>query len=222
MNAKDFKQKITSPLLWGNLLAMVLVVVALVLGVRWWLQLYTHHGQGIEVPDLYGMDYATARERLADKDLVLIVNDSAYDKRLSAGSIMVQQPVKGARVKQGRIIYVTINSLTLSRVAIPDLVDNSSYREAQAKLQSLGFRVGPPRLIEGEKDWVYGIQHEGHNLITGDMVAQESTLTLVIGSGFSDDYMEDSLMVTPFMSTETEEGDEVDTFLEVADEDEMQ
>ncbi|MBQ9667225.1 MAG: PASTA domain-containing protein [Prevotella sp.] len=213
------KRKITSPLIWGNLLAMLLVVVGLFLGLRWWLSAYTHHGESVEVPDLYGMDLSTASERLKAEGLTILVADSAYNKKLAAGSIMVQQPVKGARVKEGRVIYVTINSLTLSKVEIPDLIDNSSYREARAKLQAMGFRVGEPRLIEGEKDWVYGIQHEGHNLIAGDMVARESLLTLVIGSGISteeEDMMTDSLVLSGFMSSGIE-ADDVDDFLEVTE-----
>ena len=220
MNVKEFKRKITSSLIWGNLLAMALVVVALFLGLRWWLAVYTHHGDSVEVPDVYGMDLSTAQERLKAEGLSLLVTDSAYSKKLPAGSVMLQQPAKGARVKEGRVVYVTINSTTLSKLAIPDLIDNSSFREARAKLQAMGFRVGEPRLIEGEKDWVYGIQHEGHNLIAGDMVAREALLTLVIGSGYSteeEDLMTDSIVLSGFMSS-GEEADEVDDFLEVTDE----
>jgi len=223
MNAKELKRKLTSPLIWGNLLAMLLIVVALIVGLRWWLSVYTHHGESIEVPDLYGMDFSTASERLKAEGLFLLVSDSAYNKKLPAGSILVQLPVKGAKVKEGRVVYVTVNSLTLSKAEIPDLIDNSSYREARAKLIALGFRVGEPRLIEGEKDWVYGIQHQGHNLVAGDHVARESLLTLVIGSGNGeeDEYIfADSLGMSGFMSTDAE-ADEVDDFLEVTEE-EMQ
>jgi len=207
MNFKEFKRKLTAPLLWGNLLAMAVVIVLLVLGLHWWLLCYTNHGESVAVPDLYGMDCPTATERLEAEGLLLIVNDSAYDKRLPAGSIVQQQPQQGARVKTGRIIYVTLNSLTLSRVAIPDLVDNSSFREAQAKLQAMGFQMAPPRLIEGEKDWVYGIQQDGRNLQAGDMVARESRLTLVVGNGLNyDDYSYENDSIAPLMSVdETEE-----------------
>ena len=91
-------------------------------------------------------------------------------------------------MKEGRIIYVTINSLTIPRVSIPDRIDNSSYREAKARLEALEFRVLQPRLIDGEKDWVYGIQWEGRNVRTGDLVARGSQLVLVIGKGFFNDY----------------------------------
>lgn len=222
MNAKEFRQKLTSPLLWGNLLAMALVVVALIFGLIWWLSIYTHHNKTVEVPDLYGMDYSTAIERLKAEGLQLIANDSAYNKKLPAGSVLAQLPAKGATVKEVRTIYVTINSLTLSRLEIPDLIDNSSYREAQAKLQAMGFRLTEPRLIEGERDWVYGIQCNGRNVMAGDMVARESVLTLVIGNGLvADDYetADDSDAMSDFMGADSNEADDVDDFLEVTEED---
>jgi beta-lactam-binding protein with PASTA domain len=131
------------------------------------------------------------------KGLILKANDSTYIKEMPAGCVVLQQPVAGASVKEGRTIYVTINSLTLPRVAIPDLIDNSSYREAQAKLLALDFVVLPPKLVEGEKDWVYGIQCDGRSLRSGDMVAKESHLTLLIGNGLvgeeadMDEYIQD-------------------------------
>lgn len=181
--AKTFFKKFASWYLWLNLLGMVLLLVAAFFGLKWWLASYTHHGEGIEVPDFYKMDYREATDLAEEAGLSLMVNDSTYNKELPAGCIVVQTPAKGMNVKQGRVIYVTINSLTVPRVAIPDLVDNSSYREAQYKLQSLGFRILPPKLIDGEKDWVYGIECDGRELRRGDMVARESQLTLVIGNG---------------------------------------
>ena len=61
MKAKDFFGKFVSAYLWGNLLAMFLVIVALAIGVKYGLAWYTHHGEGIEVPKIEGMSYADAR-----------------------------------------------------------------------------------------------------------------------------------------------------------------
>lgn len=182
-SVKRFSGKFASWHLWLNLLAMLVVVVLLFLGLKWWLNVYTHHGEGIEVPDLVGADYRKAVDLVEAEGLAIEVSDSTYIKEMPAGSIVVQSPAKGMLVKEGRTIYVTINSLTIPRVRIPDLIDNCSYREAQARLQQLEFRMRPPRLIDGEKDWVYGIMLDGRNLHTGDMVARESQLTLVIGNG---------------------------------------
>ncbi|MCR4810296.1 MAG: PASTA domain-containing protein [Prevotella sp.] len=183
MKAKKFFRKFASWHLWLNLLGMVAVVVMAFVGLKWWLLKYTHHGEGIEVPDLYGKNYLEAQEAVAELGLRIEANDSTYIKEMPAGSIVVQSPSKGMNVKEGRIIYVTINSLTIPRVRIPDIVDNCSYREAIARLQALDLHVLPPKLIDGEKDWVYGIKMDGRDIHVGDMVARESQLVLVIGNG---------------------------------------
>ena len=230
MKAKWFFGKFASWHLWLNLLGMVLVLVLLFLGLKWWLSSYTHHGEGIEVPDFYGMDYHKASRLAESNGLVLQVNDSTYIKDMPAGSVVVQMPTKGMNVKEGRVIYVTINSLTVPRVKIPDLIGNSSYRDAQLTLQRLDFHLLPPKLIDGEKDWVYGIECDGRSLHTGDMVARESQLTLVIGNGafnqrhyygdddsFSSEF--DDLPASEEESTGNSNESTEDTFEVVTDED---
>ena len=36
-------------------------------------------------------------------------------------------------------------------------MDNSSLRQAEAKLRALGFKITEPEYISGEKDWVYSL-----------------------------------------------------------------
>lgn len=220
MDIKAFFRKFASWHLWLNLLGMVAVLVLLFFGLKWWLNSYTHHGEGIEVPDFYGMDYRKAIEEADELGLHLVANDSTYIREMRGGCIVVQSPVKGMNVKEGRTIYVTINSLTVPRVRIPDLIDNSSYREAQARLQALDFHILPPKLIDGEKDWVYGIQLGGRNLSAGDMVARESQLTLIIGNGaFGEQY--DEYLDEEYIDETEDNGDDgdglddIDEFVEV-------
>lgn len=197
MTGKKFFKKFASWHLWLNLLGMVAFVVMVFVGLKWWLLKYTHHGEGIEVPDLCGKNYLEAQEAVIDLGLRIEANDSTYIKEMPAGSIVVQSPAKGMNVKEGRIIYVTINSLTIPRVRIPDIVDNCSYREAIARLQALDLRVLQPKLIDGEKDWVYGVKLDGRDLHSGDMVARESQLVLVIGNGSWNDVGDDDYFELP-------------------------
>ena len=214
MNAKIFFGKFKSGYLLGHLLAMVLVVVLFCLGIWYGLRLYTHHGEGIVIPDLSGMNSMQARELLEANELYMVVNDSGYNKRKPAETILAQLPAAGMKVKAGRTIYVTVNSLQSPSIALPDLIDNSSYREAEARLKALGFKLQETKVIEGEKDWVYGIQANGRNLESGDMVSIETPLTLVIGRGMYGE--EDELMDEDDILYD-EEDDEVDDFLEIPD-----
>ena len=186
MNVKEFFGKFASFYLWANLLAMLLVIVLLAVGVKFGLDSYTRHGEGVKVPKLEGMDISKARLIMEDYGLNVMVNDSGYNKHFAANSILAQNPGAGTMVKEGHTVYVTVNSPSSPSFAIPDVVDNSSYREAEAKLMALGFKLLPPQEVPGEKDWVYGILCRGHRVSAGDHVSIDSPLTLVIGSGTYD------------------------------------
>jgi beta-lactam-binding protein with PASTA domain len=162
---------------------MALVVILLIVGVNYGLDWYTHHGESIRVPNIEGMRIDKARETMEECGLEIVVTDSGYNKRLPADCVLTQNPGAGLTVKSGHIIYVTINSSNSPSVAIPDVVDNSSYREAEAKLISLGFKVLPPQYVTGEKDWVYGVSCNGRKVSTGERVSIEQPLTLLVGSG---------------------------------------
>lgn len=183
MKAKDFFGKFKSGFLWGNLAAMVVVIILLGLGVKYGLEIYTRHDNGVKIPKIEGMLYIKALSLIEADGLRIMVNDSGYNKRLPADCILAQSPGPGTMVKEGHTIYVTVNSPSSPSFAIPDVIDNSSYREAEAKLMALGFRLLPPQYVTGEKDWVYGILCRGRRVATGDRISIESPLTLMIGSG---------------------------------------
>ena len=183
MKTKEFFGKFCSKFLIWNLIAMALVIILLVVGVNYGLDWYTHHGESIRVPNIEGMRIAKAREMMEELGLEIVVTDSGYNRRLPADCVLSQNPGAGLTVKSGHTIYVTINSSNSPSVAIPDVVDNSSYREAEAKLISLGFKVLPPQYVTGEKDWVYGVLCNGRRVTAGERVSIEQPLTLQIGSG---------------------------------------
>lgn len=183
MNTKEFFGKLGSSYLLLNLLAMVVVVVLLGVGVKYGLALYTHHGEGIMVPKVQGMTYNKARLLVDQEGLVILVADSGYNKQMPADCILAQTPGPGTKVKEGHIIYVTVNSPQSPSFTIPDIVDNSSVREAEAKLMAMGFRLLPPQTVPGEKDWVYGIVCRGRRVSNGDRIPIDYPLTLLVGGG---------------------------------------
>jgi hypothetical protein len=52
MTSSEFLSKFKSKYLWGNLLAMLVVVILLGIGVRFGIDAYTHHGESIAIPDI--------------------------------------------------------------------------------------------------------------------------------------------------------------------------
>lgn len=204
----NFLRKLFGNYIVRHLMAMVLVVILLCVGIGFGLDAYTHHGEGIVVPDLKGMTYEKAYALLDEKGLAIVVNDSGYNKHLPANSILAQTPAFGQKVKQGHIIYVTVNSPHSPTFAIPDIVDNSSLREAEARLMAMGFRLTAPQLIDGEKDWVYGILCQGRRISNGDRIPIDYPLTLMVGKGTFDD-ADSVLYVEPVGESEVDEFEEV-------------
>ena len=216
MTTKEFFGKFLSGYLWGNLLAMALVVAAVGAGVKYGLEWYTHHGEGIKVPKVEGMYFSNALSLLESDGLRIVVSDSGYNKRLPADCILAQTPGAGSLVKTGHTIYVTVNSPSSPTFPIPDIVDNCSYREAEAKLMAMGFKLLPPKHVPGEKDWVYGIESRGRQVGTGDMVSIGSPLTLRIGNGqYGDDDDIDYTEMSPY--DVTPDNGEIDDFEEVTE-----
>lgn len=204
----NFLRKLFGNYIVRHLMAMVLVVILLCIGIGFGLDAYTHHGEGIVVPDLKGMTYEKAYALLDEKGLAIVVNDSGYNKQLPANSVLAQTPAFGQKVKQGHIIYVTVNSPHSPTFAIPDIVDNSSLREAEARLMAMGFRLTAPQLIDGEKDWVYGILCQGRRISNGDRIPIDHPLTLMVGKGTFDD-ADSILYVEPVGESEVDEFEEV-------------
>ena len=212
MNAKDFLGKIFSRYLLLNLLAMAMVVFLLCVGVKFGLDLYTHHGEGVVVPELKGMNYQKAYLLLEEDGLIIAVSDSGYNKAMPANCVLAQTPGYGQKVKKGHTVYVTVNSPSSPTFTIPDIVDNSSLREAEAKLMAMGFRLLPAQRVVGEKDWVYGILCRGRRISNGDRVPIDYPLTLMVGSGTYDE-TEDIDYVDP--TYQPPEENDVDEFEEV-------
>lgn len=179
-------KKLKNPMLWGNMAAMLLVVILICIGVWKGMAAYTHHGEGIEVPNVVGQMTVDVRYQLDGLGLVAVVVDSAYNKQRPAGCILEQTPAAGAKVKTGREIYLTINTSRTPTMAIPDIADNSSLREAQARLKAMGFKLGPVQYVAGDKDWVYGVKCQGRNVYAGDRVPVDALLVLQVGNSAGD------------------------------------
>ena len=186
MAPSDFFHRIMSRYLWLNLAAMLALIVGLAIGAQIVMGIYTHHGESIALPDVRKHSFQQAVNALEDLGMEVVVTDTGYVKSLPPGTILEMTPAPGTHVKSGRIIYLTINADNTPTITLPDIIDNSSLREARAKLISLGFKVGEPLLVPGEKDWVYGILVNGRNVSAGERISIESTLIIQVGSGLRD------------------------------------
>ena len=188
-------KKIFSPVVWGNLLAMCLFVALVITGFWYGTKVYTRHGEIITVPNVTRIQHEDAVLMLEQFELKAVVSDSGYNRNLAPGSVLLQQPIAGAEVKAGRKIYLTINSTSGPTLTMPDIADNCDVYEAEIRLRTMGFKIGPKEYAEGDKDWVLGIKCRGKEVRAGERVPAEAPIVLVVGNSLTEDekWAEDSL-----------------------------
>ncbi len=180
----SFFKKLFSPILWVNILLMVALVVLLVIGTVVCLSAYTRHGETIKVPDVGRLPMLEARKTLRSAGLGIEVVDTGYVKELPMDCVLEQKPLAGATVKKGRIISIVVNASTTPTIAIPDVIQNCSLREAVARLKSMGFKVGDPEYVQGEREWVYGITVDGRRRNVGERIPINKVVIVQAGNGY--------------------------------------
>lgn len=185
MTISEFFKKIFSRTLFGNCLGIVVVTIVLALASLLFINIYTHHGREVSVPNICGMDQSVAQRKLEALGLRMEVTDTGYVYNAAPFSVLEQNLKPGEKVKPGRIILITINADGPRQIALPDIADNCSRREAEDKLRVLGFKLGATEYVQGDPDWVYGIKVNGKNVMAGTRVSVNSPVTLVVGSGGS-------------------------------------
>lgn len=183
---KEFLKSFFSKKVALNFLAVILVLFALLVGVYYSLNFYTNHGDKVEVPNVKKKTFKAAKHDLHKMGLEIVVTDTMYLKNLPADIVLEQMPASGKTVKPGRVVYVVINAGHSPIRAVPEIVDNSSAREAKAKLQALGFKRVEFQYVPGEKEWVYGLKCDGKAIKNGDKVSVDSKLVILVGDGTRD------------------------------------
>ena len=204
MTIKEFFSFKTNKYFWVNIVVMIVAVVLIVFGVMKWLDVYTRHGEAVVVPDVKGMTVEEASKMFRNHGLVCVVSDSNYVKNKVAGIVLDVNPGAGQKVKEGRTIYLTINTLSIPLRAIPDVADNSSLRQAEARILASGFKLNDIQYVPGEKDWVYGVKYRERMLAIGDKVPMGATLTLMVGDGNREVMEGDSLSADESMGNPDE------------------
>ena len=156
-----------------------------------WLTFTTNHGHEITVPNLAKLTEEQVENKLGELDLDYVLLDSVdYNSDFPKFSVVEQDPLPGAKVKEGRKVYIKINASGFSSVKIPDLIDKT-YREAVPTLKALGLEEGTITYIPNlGKDMVLEMRFRGRNLKVGDRVLKASKIDLVLGDG-KESYVEE-------------------------------
>ena len=180
----SLRKYITSRVFFTQVFLAALFIAVLGYLFMHWLTFTTDHGHEITVPDLRKLTEEQVEEKLDELDLDYVLLDSVdYRSDYPKYSVVQQDPMPGEKVKEGRKVYIKINSSGFSSVKVPDLIDKT-YREAVPTLKALGLEEGTITYIPNlGKDMVLEMRYRGRNIKPGDKVLKSSKIDLVLGDG---------------------------------------
>ena len=188
MTLKEFANKIFSRIVMLNCLGLLLDNGLLLAIFLFGLDIYTRHGEEVEMPDLYGLNIDVATKKVESLGLTATVVGKAYRENLPENAVVIQSIAKGEMVKEGRTVEFYVNTLN-PMVEIPEgVAGNCALLEAQAILTNLGFKLAPPQYVTGDsRDWVLEIKANGKVVQPGTPVSVKTPLTLVVSDGSTEE-----------------------------------
>jgi len=180
----SLRKFLTSKVFFIQVAIALVIIVVLVFGMMRWLRFTTNHNDEITVPDLSKLSVEVAEEKLNALDLEYVLLDTTeYQKEYPKFSVVKQDPIAGSKVKEGRKIYIKVNSDAYRDVIMPDLIEQT-LRHAEPTLIALGLELGQktykPYL---GKDMVLEMRYKGKKLKAGDKIPKSSKIDLVLGDG---------------------------------------
>ncbi len=169
-----------------NLLLALLFVVVLLVAASVALRVVTRHGKTVVAPDFTNLTLVQAEQLARESHVSVKVVDSVFVRRLSGGVVYRQQPQAGATVKEGRSIFLTINSVVPRKVVMPNLF-GYSVTEARSELRNRGLNLGRLNYVKDiATNNVLGQSCEGLEVEAGDLVVSGSVIDLMVGVGSQD------------------------------------
>lgn len=169
--------------LFINIGCIIAVFVVAFIAFDIWLDSYTAHGENVTVPDFRGLDFDAAQILAAKDGLQVKINDTLSVDDVAPGAVIDHFPSANSKVKQGRTIFLSINSVTPIMVVMPK-VTNVSLRQATQMLENKGLRVG---VIEYKPDFANNyVFEQRYNLKViepGTKIPKGSAIDMLVGQG---------------------------------------
>jgi beta-lactam-binding protein with PASTA domain len=160
------------------IVSFILLIIAFRL-----LSVYTHHGDTFIVPNFSGLTMEQIHEQDMDASFDFIITDSIYDENLHPGTVALQNPSAGSKVKEGRNIYITTVALTPEVTQMPNLEDLTA-RQAVSSLRACGLKIRILKYIPNRaENAVLGQYFNGDTIHAGDEILKGSKVDLMIGLG---------------------------------------
>lgn len=179
----DIKQKSLKRLILNLAIIALLSATILLLFFYVFLPSRTNHGETMTVPKLTGL-HLDEIEDYVGNHLRYEVSDSGFSDVYEPLTVLEQYPKPGHKVKEKRMIYLTVNRTVPPTVPIPDLIDHSLIN-ADAVLKSNELKRGEISFKPSPYlNLVLEMQHEGEKLEPKSRLPKGSVIDLVVGDGY--------------------------------------
>ena len=163
---------------------MVLALVALGYIALLFIDVFTSHGQQVQVPDVRNLPLEKAIDILEDAGLRWEISDSTtFYENFKPGTVIDQDPKAKSYIKKIRIIYLNVNAMHAPIIPLPKLVDLPG-RQGMATLKAMGFKHVTMDSIPSEMDGlILQVTVDGHNVAPGKPVSVNSKIKITVGDG---------------------------------------
>ena len=173
-----------------NLILAAAFIIVLIISASVLLRVVTKHGKTVTAPDFTNLTVAQAQELAHSSHVSVKVVDSVFVRRLSGGVVYRQLPKAGSKVKEGRSIFLTINSVVPRKVVMPNLY-GYSVTEARSELQNRGLNMGYLNYVRDiATNTVLEQMVDGVEVKAGDLVVSGSTVDLTVAVASEDNRTE--------------------------------
>ncbi len=168
-----------------QILIAIVAFVALLMGALFFLNIYTHHGEALILPNYYGLTMDEIEEKPNEHNFRYILTDSIYDNTKKPGTVILQNPLADSKVKRNRKVYLTIVATTPEKVKMPNLKDLSK-RQALNILKTKGLKVNLLHYIPHfAQDNVLTQLFNGDTIQPDSLIQKGSKIDLVLGNGYN-------------------------------------
>ncbi len=174
---------ITHRPLWVNIVAAVVLALAIFFLFLFSLNWITAHGKSSTVPSVTGKKFEEARSILKKAGFDVEIQDSIYADTFQPLVVIKQIPEADEVVKTNRTVYLLISRTVPPLVEMPNLV-GYSYRNAEMVLKNMDLKIGDTTFKpDFARNNVLEQWYNGAPITPGMRIRKGSVISLVLGDG---------------------------------------
>lgn len=183
---KKFFRFLTSKIFLINFGIAIAVFIIFSIALNIFLKSYTRHGDSVTVPNLIGMQTEDAINLIEENDFEYVIVDTLFDNKYDKGAVVEQNPEAESLVKEGRKIYIKVNSKQDELISMPQLT-GFTLRQVTAMMETYGLVIGNLRYVPDiAVNVVIKQLYKGRDIEPGEKIKKGSSIDLILGLGISD------------------------------------